>query len=83
MLFRNPNATYAPYPAELAQVLNKETAQTSKQWLSSWPLLNSNATPLFSMTGTANALGIEALWVKDESKRSELGSLKRWAPQMH
>ena len=76
MLFRNPNATYAPYPAELAQVLNKETAQTSKQWLSSWPLLNSNATPLFSMTGTANALGIAALWVKDESKRSELGSFK-------
>lgn len=76
MLFKNPNATYAPYPAELAQVLNKETAQTSKQWLSSWPLLNSNATPLFSMTGTANALGIEGLWVKDESKRSELGSFK-------
>jgi len=76
MLFKNPNATYAPYPAELAQVLNKETAQTSKQWLSSWPLLNSNATPIFSMTGTASALGIEALWVKDESKRSELGSFK-------
>lgn len=76
MLFKNPNAIYAPYPAELAQVLNKETAQTSKQWLSSWPLLNSNATPIFSMTGTASALGIEALWVKDESKRSELGSFK-------
>lgn len=76
MLFKNPNATYAPYPTELAQVLNKETAQTSKQWLSSWPLLNSNATPIYSMAGTASALGIEALWVKDESKRSELGSFK-------
>lgn len=76
MLFKNPNATYAPYPTELAQVLNKETAQTSKQWLSSWPLLNSNATPIYLMAGTASALGIEALWVKDESKRSELGSFK-------
>ena len=76
MLFKNPGATFAPYPAELAQVLNKEMAQTSKQWLSSWPLLNANATPLWPMTGTAYALGIEALWIKDESKRSELGSFK-------
>lgn len=76
MLFKNPNAAHAPYPIELARVLNKETAQKSKQWLSSWPLLNSNATPIWSMTGTANALGIEALWIKDESKRSELGSFK-------
>ncbi|WMN90105.1 hypothetical protein NI382_18715 [Vibrio parahaemolyticus] len=50
MLFKNPNAAHAPYPIELARVLNKETAQKSKQWLSSWPLLNSNATPIWSMT---------------------------------
>ena len=76
MLFKNPNATHAPYPVELAGVLNRETAQKSKQWLSNWPLLNANATPLWSMTGTAHALGIETLWIKDESKRSKLGSFK-------
>ncbi|EKM3681626.1 diaminopropionate ammonia-lyase [Vibrio alginolyticus] len=76
MLFKNPKATHATYPVELAGVLNSETAQKSKQWLSSWPLLNANATPLWSMTGTAHALGIETLWIKDESKRSKLGSFK-------
>lgn len=76
MLFKNPNATHAPYPVGLAGVLNRETAQKSKQWLSSWPLLNANATPLWSMTGTAHALGIDTLWIKDESKRSKLGSFK-------
>lgn len=76
MLFKNPNAIHAPYPVELAGVLNRETAQKSKQWLSSWPLLNVNATPLCSMTGTAHALGIDMLWIKDESKRSKLGSFK-------
>lgn len=28
------------------------------------------------MMGTAHALGIETLWIKDESKRSQLGSFK-------
>lgn len=76
MLFKNPHARHAVYPMELASVLNQATAQKSKQWLSSWPLINPNATPLWSMTGTANALGIAALWIKDESKRSYLGSFK-------
>lgn len=76
MLFKNPNAILAPYPVELPGVLNRETAQKSKQWLSNWPLLNTNSTPLWSMTGTAHALGINTLWIKDESKRSKLGSFK-------
>lgn len=76
MLFKNPKSTRAAYPKELAHVLNKATAKKSKQWLSKWPLLNPNPTPLWSMTGTAKALGIETLWIKDESTRSELGSFK-------
>ena len=76
MLFKNPNATFTAYPAELAKVLNQETAQQSKHWLSSWPLLNPQGTPLWDMTGTAKALGIQSLWIKDESKRSDLGSFK-------
>ncbi|MCL9780638.1 diaminopropionate ammonia-lyase [Vibrio sp. S4M6] len=76
MIFKNPNATHTPYDIELAKVLNKEAAQKSKQWLSSWPLLNSSATPLWSLAGTADDLGIETLWIKDESKRSKLGSFK-------
>lgn len=76
MLFKNPHATHLAYPVDLANVLNKVTVQKSKEWLSNWPLINPVATPLWSMKGTANALGIEALWIKDESKRSKLGSFK-------
>ncbi|HPE61554.1 MAG TPA: diaminopropionate ammonia-lyase [Thiolinea sp.] len=76
MLFKNPNATHAAYPAELATVLNQQTTRQSRQWLSGWPLLNPAGTPLWSMTGTATALGIQVLWLKDESKRSSLGSFK-------
>lgn len=76
MLFKNQNAAHMVYPTELASVLNQANAQQSKLWLSGWPLLNPAGTPLWSMAGTANALGIKALWIKDESKRSNLGSFK-------
>ncbi|HBL97536.1 diaminopropionate ammonia-lyase [Psychrobacter pacificensis] len=76
MLFKNQKATYMAYPSELASTLNQDAAQKSKQWLSKWPLLSPNATPLWSMKGTAHALGIKSLWIKDESKRSQLGSFK-------
>jgi diaminopropionate ammonia-lyase len=76
MLLKNPKATYIPYPIELARVLNKEAAQKSKRWLASWSMLSSISTPLWSMSGTARALGVTSLWIKDESKRSQLTSFK-------
>lgn len=76
MLFKNPQATPIPYPNELANILNKQAALNAKQKLANWPLLNPEPTPLRDMQGTAAALGIKTLWIKDESQRSELASFK-------
>ncbi|MBV8618629.1 MAG: diaminopropionate ammonia-lyase [Curvibacter sp.] len=76
MLISNPNAVRTDYPAELAAVLNIDRAHVSRQWLSRWPGLLPQATPLHSLPDLAGRLGIARLDLKDESLRSPLGSFK-------
>ena len=76
MLFLNPRATRAPYPAGLAAVMNRARAQESRQWLSHWPRISRAATPLVDLPDVAARLGVARFSVKDESVRSPLGSFK-------
>lgn len=72
----NPQARLAPYPAELRRILNIAAGRESRAWLSSWSLLSPGSTPAWSLAGLAEKLDIASLTVKDESKRSTLGSFK-------
>jgi diaminopropionate ammonia-lyase len=76
MLVINPAARHAPYPADLARILNMARAQESRAWLTHWDRLRLDATPLYPLPGLAHALGIASLDLKDESVRSPLGSFK-------
>lgn len=76
MLTLNPRAVRAPYPAELAALLNMARAQESRQWLSPWRGIAPGTTPLVDLPDAAQRLGVARLAVKDESVRSPLGSFK-------
>ncbi|HBO3329442.1 TPA: diaminopropionate ammonia-lyase [Pseudomonas aeruginosa] len=76
MLIANPNATREPYPETLKSIMSIQKANESRQWLSQWSRLNAQGTPLYSLPGLANELGVAKVLVKDESVRSELGSFK-------
>jgi diaminopropionate ammonia-lyase len=51
-------------------------ARRTRDWLSAWPMLAQEPTPLWPLPDTAQALGVAGVFVKDESKRSALGSFK-------
>lgn len=76
MFIQNPQAIPTPYPASLKQQLNADAARQCWEHLVQWALINPTPTPIWHMTHTAAALGINALWIKDESKRSSLDSFK-------
>lgn len=76
MLFANPNAIRTPYPDRLKNIMSVEKANQSSAWLSQWSRLNPDGTPLHSLPDLAAELGVADILVKDESKRSELGSFK-------
>ncbi|WP_110968732.1 diaminopropionate ammonia-lyase [Pseudomonas huaxiensis] len=76
MLLANPNATRQPYPEALKNIMNIANAQESREWLSHWTGLNRGATPLYALPDLAAELGVGQLRVKDESRRSALGSFK-------
>lgn len=76
MLFANPQATRRPYDAELRAGLSLHEARAARQRLSAWPGLSPQPTPAWALPGLAQALGLGALTVKDESQRSALGSFK-------
>lgn len=76
MIITNPRASHGPYPDSLSAVMNMHTARQSREWLSHWPGINREATPLWSLPGLARQLNISSLAVKDESSRSPLGSFK-------
>lgn len=76
MLFANPNAVRETYPDRLKNIMNVEKANQSGAWLSQWSRLNPAGTPLHSLPDLAAELGVADILVKDESKRSELGSFK-------
>lgn len=76
MLIANPNARREPYPDDLLGIMSIKKAAESRRWLSHWQYLNHQGTPLYSLPGLAAQLGVEQVWVKDESERSVLGSFK-------
>lgn len=76
MLLANPNATRQPYPDALKRLMSVARARESREWLGHWTGLNRGATPLYSLPDLAVELGIGQLRVKDESRRSALGSFK-------
>ncbi|MGJ3699458.1 diaminopropionate ammonia-lyase [Variovorax sp. AFSI2.2] len=76
MLFSNPHACRRAYPDELRDILSIAQARRTRSWLSTWPMLSPEPTPLWRLPGLARELGVAAVFVKDESKRSPLGSFK-------
>lgn len=76
MLVANKKASKTAYPDALRHILNRESADESRAWLSNWSLIDRQHTPLWELAGAASHLGIARLCVKDESMRSPLGSFK-------
>lgn len=76
MRILNPNARRSAYDASLKAILNLQAGHAARIRLSSWNRLAPEPTPTWLLSGTAAALGIGAITLKDESKRSKLASFK-------
>lgn len=76
MLVTNPLAIRANYPQSLHAILNNEQGNISSQMLQHWPLLQQEKSPLISLPGLSQLLGVQAIHIKDESNRSVLNSFK-------
>ena len=76
MFLTNVHAVHRSYDADLQSVLNLAEGRASRQRLSTWDRLSPHPTPAWSLPGLAASLGIGGLTLKDESKRSGLGSFK-------
>jgi diaminopropionate ammonia-lyase len=73
-LVPNPKARTGAYPAELAGVLDPSAHRAAREQIESWP--GYTRTPLHELTGLAAELGVERVWLKDESTRFGLGAFK-------
>ena len=76
MFLLNTHATRRPYDVDLQQVLGLAHGRAARERLATWSGLSQHPTPEWSLPGLAKALGVASLAVKDESKRSSLGSFK-------
>jgi diaminopropionate ammonia-lyase len=76
MLVENRFASRTPYSDELRAIMSIAKAHESREWLSHWPELTREATPLLSLPGLAHTLGVARIELKDESKRASLASFK-------
>src|SRR5262245_41707746 len=76
MFVLNTRADRRPYDADLGQVLCLSAGRAARERLANWPILSAHPAPAWSLPGLAAALGVAGLTVKDESKRSSLGSFK-------
>lgn len=76
MLLRNPQARRSGYDTSLKAVMNIARGRESRQWLANWDRLAPHPTPAWPLPGLAARLGIAQLVIKDESRRSALGSFK-------
>ena len=76
MLFANPQAQRRPYDEALKAILNLDQARESRRWLSHWCGLQRGPTPLWQLPRLARQLSLGQVCVKDESRRSPLGSFK-------
>jgi len=76
MQFLNPKATRRLYDADLARLMSIAKGRESRTWLSTWSCLAPTPTPTWSLPKLAAVFEVGSVHVKDESKRSELGSFK-------
>ncbi|MBP7202594.1 MAG: diaminopropionate ammonia-lyase [Propionivibrio sp.] len=76
MRFLNPLAQRRPYDIGLQAILNLTAGHQARIRLSTWNRLSPHSTPAWSLNGLAAALGVSTITLKDESKRSALGSFK-------
>ncbi|MFC3106422.1 diaminopropionate ammonia-lyase [Undibacterium arcticum] len=76
MLVENKYANRASYSDDLRQVMSVAKAEESRRWLSYWPELSHEATPLWHLPRLAQDLKLARVSIKDESKRALLGSFK-------
>lgn len=74
--FLNPRAQRGAYPDALAAVLSPAQGARYAAWLVGWPRVPDAPTPLVSLPARAERLGLGALALKDEGRRSMLGSFK-------
>ena len=73
--FANPAAAgEQPYPLELTEIASLEQAREAMEVISGWP--GYAATPLYSLDGIAERIGIRGIQYKDESQRFHLKSFK-------
>lgn len=76
MFLLNTHAARGPYDAALQRLLGASSGHAARERLASWSCLSAHPTPAWPLPGLASALGVASLIVKDESKRSSLGSFK-------
>ena len=71
----NPDAAApTPYPAALKRIIGGDAHREALAEIAAWP--GYAPTPLRTAAKLASSLGIESVWVKDESGRFGLGSFK-------
>ncbi|MDE2805704.1 MAG: diaminopropionate ammonia-lyase [Gemmatimonadota bacterium] len=71
----NPDAAApTPYPAALKRIIGGNAHREALAEIAAWP--GYAPTPLRTAAKLASSLGIESVWVKDESGRFGLGSFK-------
>ncbi len=76
MLHLNPQARRGPYDDALKAILDIERGRECRRWLAHGDLLAPGPTPLWRLPMLARRLGLAEVVVKDESRRSTLGSFK-------
>jgi len=76
MLIPNKQAVTCAYPSQLQSLMNIASANQDRLWLSAWDGLAPAPTPLFALPDLAQQLKLASINVKDEGKRSALGSFK-------
>jgi len=76
MFLANPRADRRPYDDELQTILSVAAGRESRQRLSCWNRLAAQPTPAWMMPNLAASLDVASITVKDESRRSSLGSFK-------
>ena len=75
-LIANPLARRCPYPVGHKVLMDVERVAEIAQWLAGWEHICHTPTPLRTLPDLAQSLGIGALRLKDESRRSPIKSFK-------
>src|SRR5262245_15741832 len=73
-LVRNPHALRGRYPAEVQRILNLDSHRAARSVIERFP--GYARTALNELPRTARQLGLDRLWLKDESTRFGLGAFK-------